>query len=105
MTAIDGTGIHALESLAMRLKESGRPLIICGAQSQPADMIGRSKLVKLVGRQNLQPHLDAALERAAIIHGGFDDPAGPRNGLKYAVFRRCTDCRPSLPASPRLRLG
>jgi len=74
MTAVDGTGIHAFESLALRLKESGRPLITCGAQSQPAEMIGRSKLVKLVGRQNMQPHLDAALERAAIIHGGFDDP-------------------------------
>jgi len=74
MTAIDGTGIHALESLALRLKESGRPLIVCGAQLQPAALIGRSKLVKLIGRQNMQPHLDAALERAAIIHGGYDDP-------------------------------
>ena len=74
MTAIDGTGIHAFESLALRLKESGRPLIVCGAQMQPAAMIGRSKLVKLIGRQNMQPHLDAALERAAIIHGGYDDP-------------------------------
>lgn len=74
MTAIDGTGIHAFESFAMRLKESGRPLIICGAQSQPALLISRSKLEKLVGPRNMQPHLDAALERAAIIHGGFDDP-------------------------------
>jgi sulfate permease, SulP family len=74
MTAVDGTGIHAFESLALRLKDSGRPLIICGAQSQPAEMIGRSKLLKLVGPRNMQPHLDAALERAAIIHGGFDDP-------------------------------
>ncbi len=74
MTAVDGTGIHAFESLALRLKESGRPLIVCGAQQQPADMIGRSKLVKLIGRPNMQPHLDAALERAAIIHGGYDDP-------------------------------
>jgi SulP family sulfate permease len=74
MTAIDGTGIHAFESLATRLKESSRPLIVCGAQLQPAEMIGRSKLLKLVGPRNLQPHLDAALERAAIIHGGFDDP-------------------------------
>ncbi len=49
---------------------------------QPAAMIGRSKLVKLIGRQNMQPHLDAALERAAIIHGGYDDPASPRVGLK-----------------------
>jgi sulfate permease, SulP family len=74
MTAVDATGIHAFESLAVRLKETGRPLIICGAQSQPAELIGRSKITQLVGRQNLQPHLDAALERAAIIHGGFDSP-------------------------------
>ncbi len=74
MTAVDGTGIHAFESLALRLRESGRPLIVCGAQTQPAELIRRSKLVKFIGRQNLQPHLDAALERAAIIHGGYDDP-------------------------------
>jgi SulP family sulfate permease len=74
MTAVDGTGIHAFESLALRLKESGRPLIVCGAQQQPAEMIGRSKLVKYIGGRNMQPHLDAALERAAIIHGGYDDP-------------------------------
>ena len=74
MSAMDGTGIHALESLAMRLGESGRSLIICGAQKQPLELIHRSKLMALIGRKNLQPHLDAALERAAIIHGGFDNP-------------------------------
>jgi SulP family sulfate permease len=74
MTAIDGTGIHALESLAKRLQDSGRTLVICGAQTQPAEMIGRSKLLKFLGKRNMQPHLDAALERAAIIHGGFDNP-------------------------------
>lgn len=74
MTAIDSTGIHALESLAKRLHDSGRSLVICGAQSQPAEMIRRSQLVKLLGKRNVQPHLDAALERAAIIHGGFDNP-------------------------------
>jgi SulP family sulfate permease len=74
MTAIDGTGIHALESLAGRLDKSGRSLVICGAQPQPAELIGRSKLMKLIGRQNLQPHLDAALERAVLIHSGFDSP-------------------------------
>lgn len=74
MTAIDGTGIHAFESLAARLQASGRVLIVCGAQAQPAAMIGRSKLANILGRQNLQPHLDAALERAAIVHGGFESP-------------------------------
>jgi SulP family sulfate permease len=74
MTAIDGTGIHSLETLAKRLHDSGRSLVICGAQAQPAELIQRSKLLKLLGRRNVQPHLDAALERAAIIHGGFDNP-------------------------------
>jgi sulfate permease, SulP family len=74
MTAIDGTGIHAFEALAARLQKSGRALVVCGAQSQPAELIGRSKLAKLLGRQNLQPHLDAALERAVVIYSGFDDP-------------------------------
>jgi sulfate permease, SulP family len=74
MTAIDGTGIHALEALATRLRKSGRALVVCGAQQQPAELIGRSKLVALLGRQNLQPHLDAALERAVVIHSGFDNP-------------------------------
>ena len=74
MSAIDGTGIHALETLGVRLKESGRALVVCGAQPQPAELIGRSKLTAVIGRANLQPHLDAALERAAIIYGGFDTP-------------------------------
>jgi SulP family sulfate permease len=74
MSAIDGTGIHAVEKLAIRLREAGKSLVLCGAQPQPAELIERSKLIKLLGRRNMQPHLDAALERAAIIHGGFDNP-------------------------------
>jgi sulfate permease, SulP family len=74
MTATDGTAIHALETLAIRLQESKRSLVVCGAQPQPAELIGRSNLPDLIGRKNMQPHLDAALERSAIIYGGFDNP-------------------------------
>jgi SulP family sulfate permease len=74
MSAIDGTGIHALENLAKRLHAANRSLVICGAPPQPLELIERSKLLKLLGRRNIQPHLDAALERAVIIHGGFDHP-------------------------------
>jgi SulP family sulfate permease len=74
MSAIDGTGIHALENLAKRLQNANRSLVICGAPPQPLELIERSKLLKLLGRRNIQPHLDAALERAVIIHGGFDHP-------------------------------
>jgi SulP family sulfate permease len=74
MSAIDGTGIHTLENLAKRLQSAGRSLVICGAPPQPLELIRRSKLQKLLGTRNIQPHLDAALERAVIIHGGFDHP-------------------------------
>lgn len=74
MSAIDGTGVHAIEKLAMRLKESDKALILCGAPPQPTSLFERSKLVKLLDRRNFAPHLDAALERAAILHGGFDRP-------------------------------
>jgi sulfate permease, SulP family len=78
MTALDGTSIHALERLAIRLRDSGRSMVICGAQPQPAELIRRSHLIKIIGRRNMQPHLDAALERAAIIYGGFDQPIGQK---------------------------
>jgi SulP family sulfate permease len=74
MSAIDGTGVHSIEKFAVRLKESGKALILCGAPPQPMSLFERSKLVKLLDRRNFAPHLDAALERAAIIHGGFDQP-------------------------------
>jgi SulP family sulfate permease len=67
MTALDGTAIHVLESLARRLIASGRTLILCGAQPQPAKIIARSELVEIVGAKNLQPNLDTALERAAVV--------------------------------------
>ena len=72
MTAIDGTGIHALERLAKRLVESGRTLVLCGVPTQPAAMIERSKLVHILGRRSLQPHLDAAAVRGNNSDGGFD---------------------------------
>ena len=78
MTALDGTGVHALEAFAKRVTGSGRSLVVCGAPPQPAAIIERSKLIKIIGRRNMQPHLDAARWNcAAIIDGGFDNPRLP----------------------------
>jgi SulP family sulfate permease len=71
MTAIDATGIHALETLAERLHATGKSMLLCGARKQPAKLIGRSDLVALIGRENICPHVDAALNRAKRIHAGF----------------------------------
>jgi SulP family sulfate permease len=67
MTAIDATGLHALEQLADRLKKSGRTLLLCGAPPQPSQMLHRAEFVEHVGEDNILPNIKAALKRAALI--------------------------------------
>jgi sulfate permease, SulP family len=67
MTAIDATGLHALEQLADRLKKSGRTLLLCGALPQPAKMLHRAEFVEHVGEDNILPDINAALERAGVV--------------------------------------
>jgi SulP family sulfate permease len=68
MTAIDATGLHALEQLADRLKRSGRTLLLCGALPQPRKMLQRSEFVEHVGEKNMLPNINAALRRARAVH-------------------------------------
>jgi SulP family sulfate permease len=72
MTALDGTGLHAIESFARRVKASGRSLVVCGARKQPAKMLMHSELVDVIGRENLAANVEAALERARRLHDGFN---------------------------------
>jgi SulP family sulfate permease len=67
MTAIDATGLHALEQLADRLRKSGRTLLLCGALPQPRKMLHRADFIEHVGEDNILPNINAALERAAVI--------------------------------------
>jgi SulP family sulfate permease len=71
MTAIDATGLHALEGLCDRLKRSGRTMILCGARHQPARFLHQAEFIEHVGARNLQPHVQGALARAAEIQAGF----------------------------------
>jgi sulfate permease, SulP family len=68
MTAIDGTGLHALEDLAQQLRSSGRTLLLCGAREQPAQLMHQAEFEQHVGAQNICPHIEAALERAREVH-------------------------------------
>lgn len=68
MTAIDATGLHALEGLSDRLKKSGRTLLLCGARHQPARFLDQAEFVEHVGPANILPHVQAALQRAAAVH-------------------------------------
>jgi sulfate permease, SulP family len=74
MTAIDATGLHAVECLAERLHASGRHLILCGMRRQPAELIGRTEFHRQVGERNLQPSLAAALARAREILASAPEP-------------------------------
>jgi SulP family sulfate permease len=71
MTALDATGLHALEVLADRLRKSGRSLLLCGARDQPSAMLQRADFVEHIGVENLCPHVEAALERAKQINASF----------------------------------
>jgi sulfate permease, SulP family len=67
MTAIDATGLRALEDLADRLHGSGRELILCGAPKQPAGLMHQAEFHHHVGADNICPNIKAALERATAI--------------------------------------
>jgi SulP family sulfate permease len=67
MTAIDATGLHAIERLADRLHESGRTLLVCGVRDQPARMMARAEFHEHLGDQNILPTFEAAVRRAREI--------------------------------------
>ena len=68
MTAIDATGLQALEELADRIHASGRGLILCGARAQPAEMIERAEFAEHVGSENICPNVAAAITRAHVLY-------------------------------------
>ncbi len=67
MTAIDATGMHALESLADRLTASGRTLVLCAPREQPANLMRHAEFYRHIGEQNIAPTLKAALDRAETL--------------------------------------
>lgn len=64
MTAIDTTGVKAMEELAHKLQQTKRHLLLCGLRSQPAKMINQSELPSHVGAENILPNLTEAISRA-----------------------------------------
>jgi len=68
MSAIDATGIHAIETFARRLHDSGRTMLLCGAMEQPYKLLSGSRFLDRIGRQNVMPNIQTALDRAEEIH-------------------------------------
>jgi SulP family sulfate permease len=75
MTAIDATGLRALEDVAERLRASGRTALFCGARDQPGAVMRQAGFIEHVGAENVCPNIDAALARAAAVHRVSIPPA------------------------------
>ena len=71
MTAIDATGLHALEKFADRLHKAGKTLVLCGARDQPSRLLQQSDFLEHVGAENVMPHVQAALARARELQSDF----------------------------------
>ena len=74
MTALDGTGLRAIQDFADALHATGRMLLLCGALPQPARLMNEAEFHRHVGAENILPHVEGALKRAAEIWG----TTGPR---------------------------
>ena len=68
MTAIDATGIAALEELAAQLQASDRTMLVCGARSQPAFLMREAGFERHIGAENICANIEVALKRARQIH-------------------------------------
>lgn len=68
MTAIDATGLQALEQLADTVHSSGRGLILCGAREQPARLMHQAEFEQHVGTENICASIADALERAKALY-------------------------------------
>ncbi|HZD95673.1 MAG TPA: SulP family inorganic anion transporter [Candidatus Sulfotelmatobacter sp.] len=77
MTAIDATGLHALEHLADRIDASGRGLILCGARQQPAQLMHQAEFEQHVGKENICANITEALARAGALFPEIAKKAPP----------------------------
>jgi sulfate permease, SulP family len=68
MTALDATGLFAIEEIAKQLHASKRTLILCGAREQPAQLIHEAEFADLIGEENICENVQAALRRAEEVY-------------------------------------
>ena len=72
MTALDATGLFAIEEIAKQLHASKRTLILCGAREQPAQLIHDAEFAGVIGRENICSNVQDALRRAEEVYEGLE---------------------------------
>lgn len=86
MTALDATGVRALEEFADAVHATNRHLILCGALPQPAKLMKRAEFEQRVGAENICPNVAAALTRAQQLYAEM-----PSDYRSMNLHRRKTD--------------
>ena len=67
--AMDATGLQALEDLHAKLRAKGKHLILSAPHTQPLFVMEHAGFLDRIGRENVCPHIDAALARARQLLG------------------------------------
>lgn len=75
MTALDATGLFAIEEVARQLQATRRVLILCGAREQPAGLIHQAAFEEVVGAENICDNVQSALRRAEQVHDQLEAAA------------------------------
>jgi sulfate permease, SulP family len=75
MTALDATGLYAIEEVARALQATGRTLILCGAREQPAKLLHEAEFEEVIGKNNICENVQAAVERAQDVFEGAETQA------------------------------
>ena len=72
MTALDATGLFAIEEVAKQLHARKRTLILCGAREQPAQLIHQAEFAEVIGEENICDNVQDALRRAEEVYEGLE---------------------------------
>jgi SulP family sulfate permease len=75
MTALDATGLFAIEEVARTLHASKRTLILCGAREQPAQLIHQAEFAEVIGEENICENVQHALRRAEEVYERLETAA------------------------------
>jgi sulfate permease, SulP family len=67
MTALDATGLFAIEEIARALQRTGRTLILCGAREQPAKLLHEAEFEDVIGKNNICENVQDAVRRAQDV--------------------------------------
>jgi SulP family sulfate permease len=68
MTALDATGLHAIENLSDQVRITGRAFVICGSRQQPAELLRQAGFQDHIGKENICETVAEAVTRAKAVY-------------------------------------